>query len=212
MNVTSVVAARAIWLFDTADLNPSGRYIFDHTIPWLIERYQFASAPAHVNDRVDNGWEFKSGKYVTAAGLPVPVVLKIFNDGMVAETSSSTDDAEAFLADVLSAAVADVDLTFHESMVHRKMYVSELNLASEGNLSDINSGLRAVLAAMSDAFGQRYELVSLGFGVDPPSQPTFRFERRVNAPLSQNYYWSLASLQTRTHIALLNQLEHLLLQ
>lgn len=210
MIVTSVAAARAIWLLDTQDLNPSGRYLFDQLIPWLAERYQFATAPAHARDQVENAWEFLDGKFTNKANTPITVVLKVFNDGLVSETRSSTDDSEAFLTDVLTAAVRELGLTFTASMVHRRMYVSELNLACDKSLSGIHPDMRGFSDMLSEAMGTRCEPTSIGFGGDPPSQPTFRFERRVGVPFFQNHYWSLASVSTNTHIALLERLERVL--
>src|SRR5436190_9239630 len=113
MKVTSVAAARAIWLFDVVDLSPWGRYIYDQLFPWLVERYRFAKAPAHPRDQEENAWAFLDGRFVTAASVPIDVTLKVYNDGIVAETRSSTDDSEAFLFDALTSAARELDLSFN---------------------------------------------------------------------------------------------------
>jgi len=175
-----------------------------------VERYGFSTAPAHTRDYVENAWQFLDGKFANRQDIPVTVVLKVFNDGLVSETRSSTNDSEAFLADALTAAVKELGLTFTGSMVHRRIYVSELNLACDKNLSDIHPNMRAFLDVLSEAIGTKCEPTSIGFGGDPAAQPTFRFERRVGIPFSQNYYWSLASLTTNAHIDILERLERLL--
>ena len=207
MIVTSVAAARAIWLFDVMDLNPQGRYIYDQLFPWLVERYQFAQAPSHSRDQVENAWEFMDGKFVNPADTPINVRLRIYNDGLVSETQSSTDDSEAFLADALTAAVRELGLTFTGSMVHRRMYASELNLTCDKRLDAVNAGMREFLNAVSEACGMKCEPTSLAFGGEPPSQPAFRFERRAGMPFSQNKYWSIATVSTSVHLALLERLE-----
>lgn len=210
MIVTSVPSARAIWLFDVMDLTPRGQYIYDRLFPWLVERYDFAKAPTHARDQVDNAWEFLDGKFVNSANTPINVNLRVYNDGVVSETRSSTDDSEGLLADVLTAAVRELGLTFTESMVHRRMYVSELNLASDKGLEAMNPRMREFSNVVSEAFGMKCEPTSLAFGGEPTSQPIFRFERKLSLPFSQNKYWSLASLSTSVHLALLEQLEALL--
>ena len=210
MIVTSVAAARAIWLLDVNDLNPRGRYIYDELFPWLVKRYRFTQAPSHSRDLVDNAWEFIDGVFVNSVNTPVSVTLRVYNDGFVCETRSSTDDSEAFLADALTAAVDELRLTFAGSMVHRKMYASELNLACEKPLDTINPRMREFLKILSEAVGTKCETTVLGFGGEPVGQPIFRFERKANVPVSQNRYWSVATLPTSVHLTLLEQLERLL--
>lgn len=210
MIVTSVASARAIWLFDINDLNPRGRYIYDQLFPWLVERYRFAQVPSHSRDQVDNAWQFLDGMFVNRANTPINVTLKVYNDGLVSETRSSTDDSEAFLTDALTAGVEQLGLTFTGSMVHRRMYASELNLASDKALDAINPRMHEFLNALSEAVGMKCEPTSLAFGGEPVSQAIFRFERKANVPFSQNKYWSLAALSTSDHLALLERLEALL--
>lgn len=211
MIISSVAAARAIWLFDVSDLNPHGHYIYDRLFAWLVARYNFVKSPANARDQDDSkAWVFSDGRFVTPANVPVDMTLKVFNDGIVGETHSSTNDSDAFLADVLNAATAELGLSFTGSMVHRRLYASELNLMSEKSLDALNPRMRAFSEALSTAFGTRCELTAIGCGGDPASQPLFRFERKVNYPFSQNKYWSTASLTTDVHLSLLNQLEALL--
>jgi len=208
--VTSVAAARAVWLFDLQDMNPTGRYLYDELFPWLMERYRFAKAPAHARDQVEHSWEFLNGRFVTQANEPIDVTLRIYNDGVVGETHSSTSDTDAFLADALAAAAKELNLTFADSMVYRKTYVSELNLLSEKNLQNVNSGMQAFSEAVSKAFGIPFQLSALALSGETGAQPTFRFERKANHPFAQNKYWSIAGLETSVHVALLEQLERLL--
>jgi len=210
MIVTSVANARTVWLFDLNDLNPRGTYIYDALFAWLIERYRFAKAPAHTRDQVENAWEFLDGKFFTTENIPVEVRLRIYGDGLIGETRSSTTDAEAFLRDVLSSAVREFGLTFRESMVLKKLYVSELNLDSDQSLETIHPRMPAFSETVSKAFGSQCQPASIAFSSAAGGQPVFRFERKANVPFSENKYWSLANLETSTHIELLHQLESLL--
>lgn len=210
MILSSVAAARAIWLFDVNDLNPKGRYVYDELFPWLVKRYRFAKAPTHSRDMVDNAWEFVDGMFSNSVNVPITVTLRVYGDGLVSETRSSTDDSEAFLADALAAAIEQLGLTFTESMVHRKMYASELNLACDKPLDAINPRMGEFLKTLSGTLGTKCETTSLGFGGEPAGQAIFRFERKANVPFSQNRYWSLAPVPTSVHLALLEQLEGLL--
>jgi hypothetical protein len=210
MKVASVVGARAIWLFNVGELNPSGQYIYDRLFPWLAARHAFAKVPANSRDQAENAWVFLEGVFTSKEHGPLQVTLKIFNDGIVAETLSSTDDGDAFLTDVLTAASKELGLEFTGSMVHRRQYVSELILICDKSLNSLHPQLRQFSRAVSDAFGVTSELTTIGFGGDPAAQPIFKFERAAGVPFSQNRYWSIAGLPTRTHVALLSQLEAML--
>lgn len=211
MIVSSVSLARAIWLFNVMDLNPRGLYIYDRLFPWLVERYQFAKAPAHARDQDENAWAFLDGRFVTSANVPVDVSLRVYNDGVVADTHSSTDDSDEFLADLLTGSTQALGLAFTGSMVHRRSYVSELNLICKNSLVAINPKMLAFSRTLSEVSDTAYEPTMIGFGADPASQPTFRFERKANMPFSQHHYWSTAMLATEIHLRLLNELEELLI-
>lgn len=210
MIVTSVAVARVIWLFNLMDLNPHGRYIYDQLFPWLVERYRFAKAPSHAQDQNEKAWEFLDGRFVNGAGSALDVTLKVYNDGVVAETRSSTDDSEVFLVDVLSAATRELGLTFVGSMVHKRNYVSELNLTLKGSLKAMSPQMRAFSKVVSRAFESPHEPTTIGFCGDPASNPTLKIERKANVPLSSNAYWSIAGLPTPAHVELLEQFDAML--
>jgi hypothetical protein len=216
------MTARAIWLFDIQDLNPKGKSIFPDLFDWLKATYHFEKIPKSVDDRDPHGgWAFSKGDFQVKEEIFIDVDLAIYNDGLVATTYSSTDETEAFLANVLELAGKEYSLVFNPSMVRRKLYLSEVNVETKGSLSRISQALNEFAGKVSSALnfdsGLGFEVTGIGFGADltalPPSKQLFSgfaFERKAGAPFSENRFYSKAPLPTHQHLALLDELEKLL--
>src|SRR5260370_6959852 len=105
MELVSVATARVAWLFDIAELNPRGKSIFPEILEWLEEEYHFEKAPKSATGLDENkAFSFSRGKFQAGEEIFVDVELKIFTDGLVATSSSSTRHTEAFLDTVLMSA------------------------------------------------------------------------------------------------------------
>jgi hypothetical protein len=219
VRVLSVVAARSTWLFDLADLNPKGKSLFPEIIDWLKETYNFAEAPesaAKVDDK--NGLPLKKGEFQAREEVFVDVELTLYNDGLIANSSSSTEDTDKFLDNVVTSAVAEFSLTFDPSMVRRKLYLSELNVRLDNPLVNLNPKLAHFAENLSsvckDAIVQPFEVGGLALWTDVTNSvyktPPFLIERKLNAPFRENRFYSKAPLRTDEHITILKELEDLL--
>ena len=73
-------------------LNPSGRRISTELIEWLKAYYKFSKAPSSPDD-IDptKALAFLDGSFAANASRPIAVDLRMYTDGFVADTRSSTD-------------------------------------------------------------------------------------------------------------------------
>ena len=123
MELLSVLTARSVWLFDLAELNPGGKSVFPELFDWLKETYNFEKAPKSVEDAdPTKALVFSRGKYQAQEEIFVHVAeLKLYNDGLIATTQSSTRDTDAFLDDVLKTASQEFSLSYKPEMIRRKL-------------------------------------------------------------------------------------------
>src|SRR5947209_12633647 len=145
MELLSVIRARSIWLFDLQDLNPRGKDIESHLIDWMRDHCHFSKCPSSIYDRDANqALTFTNGSFQVREEFFISVdMMSIYNDGLVADTRSSTKDTDAFLEDVLNSAVRDFSLVYKPEMIRQKLYISELNVRSDRPLGNINPKLQA---------------------------------------------------------------------
>ena len=216
MELLNVIAARSVWLFDINELNPRGKSLFPDFFDWLKETYSFDKAPASIAD-VDEtkGWAFSRGSFQVREEFFVDVELKVYNDGLVANTWSSTRDTEAFLANVLKSAAAEFSLAYKPEMIGRKQYFSELNVRSEKHLYGINPALSQFAKKVAELIPGNLKLPFEVAGValwpvqsiPPLVISAFRFERKLNTSPDECKYYSTAPLHTDSHLDLLDEFE-----
>src|SRR5437016_1435077 len=150
MELLNVIAARSVWLFDIAELNPRGKALFPDLFDWLKDSYNFQKVPSSLTDVDDTkAFVFSTGQYQAKEEIFVGVELKIYNDGLIANTQSSTRDTDRFLEDVLISASAEFSLNFRPEMIRKKLYVSELNVFSQKNF--VHPGLEKFGTKISQA-------------------------------------------------------------
>jgi hypothetical protein len=218
MKVLFVGLARAIWLFDFAAVNPTGKNL-QGVIEGIIKKYQFAKGPESIIDLTEKkSLAFNAGSFVNSKGTSVFVGLNIYSDGMVADTTSSTDDANAFLEELIAWMVLEFGLTGPAGV--RIGYVSQIDFECELPMSRIDSRLvnfiklLEAVAKPADRKHRRFDLGALNFwtedvnNVGAPS--VVKFERKIPAPFSVNHYFSQAPVETTVHLTLLEEFERLL--
>jgi hypothetical protein len=197
------------------DLNPRGKVIALELLEWLRDSYSFSKAPSAINDLDETkALTFTGGSFRVDADDTIEVGLRVYNDGFVADTRSSTKESDAFLDNVLRSAAKKFKLSYKPEIVRKKNYLSELNVKSdEAALNDYDAKLRGFADKLSSSFGGKVELCSLGFWTDhttPQDFSSFRFERKYNTSFSEHRYYTMAALQTNVHLKLLNELEDVL--
>ena len=148
MKLQSVVIARSIWLFSTSDLNPRGKALLPILAP-LVQRYNFINFPKTVEQLTGNEFKFESGQFTGQAGEKIAVDLAVYNDGLVADTRSSTEDSDFFLHDFMTWLHEEHGLLKYETVVRKKVYVSELYVTCEQLLNNLNPGFMELRDEMS---------------------------------------------------------------
>jgi hypothetical protein len=214
MQLLNVITARAVWLFDVVELNPRGKALFPDLFEWLKGAYDFQKTPSSLTD-VDETKAFvcSNGQYQAKEEIFVNVDLKIYNDGLIANTQSSTRDAEHFLEDVLISASAEFNLNFRPEMIRKKLYLSEMNVSSLKNV--VNPGYERFAAKIAQATSCNgpfnFEFGGVSFWprqtFPPLTVAAFYFERKQNTDRDQHKYFSRAPLQTDDHLQLLTEFE-----
>jgi hypothetical protein len=214
MKILYVGLARTIWLFNFALVNPTGinlRGVFDA----LGKRYQFGKTPKNEIDFDDqNSLSFKSGTFVGQRKVPLLIDLNIYNDGIVVDARSSTDESTEFLNDVANWLQDTYGLAIPKE--RRVAYLSQIDFQWDVSLGNLNPGL-AALAGQANEHSvpkSEFEVASIQFwteGFSRPNAPApLKIERKIPAPFSSNHYFSQAPMETKDHIAFLNAFEALL--
>jgi hypothetical protein len=216
MQKLSYISGRTTWLFDIADLNPKGKNIIPDILDWLKETYHFQEAPEFPPKEENQGLVFKRGEFQTQEEFFVEVGLTLFNDGLVASSSSSTEDAEKFLADVMKTASSEFSLTFDVGMIRKTLYLSELVIKLDYPLSNLNPRLADFSKKLSSLLPDvnPFSAGGISFWTDSTFAVTktapFFLERKLNAPFSENKYISKAPIPTQQHLTMLEEFEELL--
>ena len=215
MQLSAILLARFVALIETVDLDPHGRIHYPTLVHGLVERLKFQKypkAPEEIDE--SKGIVFTDGLY---NGIAIQK-LTIFNNGLVIETRSSTQDSEKILQENLIWATKEFGLAFSPEAIKRKMYVSQLTFTST---SPILAGLSTSLAklakilsatvvgANNEKFNFETTGISIGHDVLTTKYPvaSLTIQRRLETPFSENKYFSEAPLQTDIHLSLIQALE-----
>lgn len=217
MKVLYIGMARAIWLFDFRLANPNGA-VLRPVIEALTARYAFAKSPKNELDITENALAFKSGRFVNPQGVSVLVSLSIYNDGLLAETVSSTDDSTAFLIEVSEWTRREFGLVIPPEV--RIAYVSQVVFESDAHLIALSPSLGRFLQLLQERYKsidgrpRNFEFTGLSFWTEEIGKPlapgAFKIERKISAPFASRMYFSEAPFETRAHIELLGELEGML--
>lgn len=205
---------RAIWLFETIELNPRG---VDSLSAYEAIRNKYSFAGPKTREEIENsadGIKFQNGSFKPNGSEAFAVTLEIYKDGIIAETRSSTELAELFLSDAMHFARLEYGLYFEESMIRQRRYGSTLLFESAHGLDRLSNTLSELAAELQSETGRRYEVTGLTMGFDPieinDGLGSFTIERRIGVPHAGDRFFSIAPLQTEKHIALLERFESLM--
>jgi len=218
MQLLNVINARVTWLFEWADLNPRGKSLYPDLIDWLKDNYHFSTVPASATDLDDTkGLAFRGGDFQAREEIFVDTELTIYNDGLVANTRSSTRDTEAFLDDVLKTAARDFSLNYEPNMIRNKVVLSELVVRLEHPIKGIAPpGMAGFAEKLTNLSGSAtpYEFGGVSFIGDFSASSlklaSFMIERRLNAPFKENRFFSKAPFHTDDHLVMLTEFENLI--
>ena len=222
MKLLSVKQARAIWLIQLVDLNPRGLNLLT-LIPHIVTKYKFQLFPVKP-DELGFGKEtkeikFSGGSFQKDPQHDIGVDLTLYNDGLVVDTRSSTEDSDIFLSEFLNWISTEFDLVPYQDILRSKLYLSELWVQTDKSLNTLNPKLEQFAKRLTSLIvGHNhhhiaFESTGITFWTDPivvnPPGP-FKFERAENTPFSERRYYSAAPLQTNLHLEMLTELESIL--
>lgn len=139
--------------------------------------------------------------------------LRIYNDGIVADTRSSTEDTDKFLQDVLDTFAKEFNLPIRNEIIRKKLYHSELIVKTDKSLAFLNprlSEFTTKLIALTGVKNSALEPSGIKFwALDTGNLQLseFIFERQLGSMFAEQRYWSKAPLATSQHIEMLVLLE-----
>ena len=144
------------------------------------------------------------------------IAVTVFNDGVVAESWTNTNDTDLFLTRVLQQLAKDGIIAFNPDWIKHKRYATEFVVRPEAplkplpNFSNLYKTLAEIVYPNTSA---RFETAGLVFDVDfsfPGRQVSFTFQRRVKAPFEENLYYSHGPFSNAQHERILDELERLI--
>lgn len=217
MKLLSVNLARSIWLGPISDFNPRGASLDGILFPFLVNTYKFRKFPplTEISD-LSKGAKFENGEFNIGGDCPIIVNLTFYNDGVIADTGSSTIHSDAFLEDMYNRFSELFKIPPYQSIIRKVVYVSQLFVSTDKSLEVINPKLKLISEYLSDTVeqgGRVFQLGGISFWpdqVDKVNPVSFSFERTLNVPFSENRYYSTAPLPTDKHLELLDKLESIL--
>jgi hypothetical protein len=219
MKLLSVNLARSVWLGPLVDLNPKGISLFPLMFELLADTYKFKKLPSFPppEEKPPAGFIFKFGEFtVDGIANPIEVSLTIHSDGLVADTTSSTDYSNAFLADALTRLSQIIGTPDYETIIKKKIYLSQIYVSTDVSLDSVNRKFKPIIKYLTDNVEDHdkvFEVGGLSFWPDQTSKVNpapFRIERAVGVPFSEKRYYSEAPLPTDKHLELLDKLESIL--
>jgi len=237
MRLIQTKLARSILLFDIRDLNPKGKDLIGDLVAWIKEMYGFAVAPNPDNPIPDQvtpsvqmnqqspipqaagGLIFQRGSFETQKDTFVEIAaLTIYDDGIVVDTASSTEDADRFADNLLGLAAQQFKLTYDHETVRRTLYLSQLIVRSGMDLASLNPSLAAFAQRLPPSFGGgpqlQFGVGSLTFWSEPNDaglHRAFKIERQLGRAFSEQRFFSEATMKTNIHLKYLEEFEKLVM-
>jgi hypothetical protein len=209
-----------MWSGYMSDLNPKGISFYPMIVTFLVEAYKFVKFPdpkkIPIPAPAGEGYRFEHGQFTTKDGRTIAVSVNLYSDGIWGDTSSSTDDSEDFLSDLLTRYTEIFQSPDYNEVIKKKAYVSQIFVSTARSLLAINPKLQDIAALLTTEVAQPRAIFEFGGVSFWPDQVNtmnpfaFTFERPIGVPFSENRYYSQAPLPTDKHLELLNMLEDIL--
>lgn len=220
MKLLYVTLARAIWLFDMRLLNPKGLSLHE-VFQKIAERYRFAKFPKDPLDfNEQKALAFEQGVFTNSRQESIAVSFAVWNNGVTAETSSTTRDATEFLREFFEWINREYGFWIPSGKGLNKGYLSQIDVECDRPLISVNPRLELLSKMLTNRYspldGKPREFVvgGLQFWTEDVGQllapAAFRFERKWGFPAGANQFFSQAPLETQDHMELLNELENIL--
>jgi hypothetical protein len=221
MKIDSVISAKSLWFMNLRQLNPRGRNLYKVIIPQLVQWYGFIEPKEPYDENV--GVQFLNGEFSPTqdgrSGDLAGVSVTLYFNGVLAQTSTSTDDADRFIDQALSRLVKEGSIAFQPSFVKSRRYQSEVLARAERSLTFPDfTKFCSILTEMAypELHQSAFGTTGVIFDTDPEplgqnrKRPQFSLERKIDLPWSENLYYSQAPLSTQQHANALDELEVIL--
>jgi hypothetical protein len=211
METVKVILARAVWLFDTQELNPRGVATYPDLYAAFGKRYQFATLPKPEDIHSGGSVYFKHGKF-TFETSSIAVDFELHNDGLVVNTRHSTEAADGFLHDVLVWCADQFAIKYPPNLVKKRIHRSELIVSMNPKLDVLTAKFEQFTAALTTTMIATKPIGVIGLQFGSQVVPAaFYIERRAgNVPLEDNHYIANAWATTSCHLELLQRFEQIM--
>jgi hypothetical protein len=213
MQLSAILLARVIAFFEVADITPHGGLFFPDIVKELVQRFSFQKYPRTLDEWNDSGGsQFRGGKL----GSIAIDTLILFNNGIQVDTHADTTESKNIIEQTLEWGNDKFGLSYKSGIIKRWAYVSDLTFTSDVPILSnrpVDNLAERTTRAISDILGHPsvYVPTTLYVGHDPLTmkhgRASFRIERKIDFPFSDNRYFSEAPLPTDMHISLLEQYE-----
>lgn len=216
MQLISIGLGRVVQFVDVRTVDPSGKTSTPELFNKIAARYSFVKAPQSFDEMdVEKGVDFSIGK-LKEINIDR---LSVYQNGVLVDTRSSTDDSEKVLVDIWTWIREELGVTIRPTRVN---FVSQLIFRSDLRLSLLNPVLTPIADRISKSVSGdlkqtfSYEPIGILMGPDPTqtklSPYQFTLERRSDTPFMENVYFSVAPLRTAEHLEIVKQLEEAIKQ
>ena len=233
MEIVRVVLGRAVWLFDTQELNPRGVATYPDLYVAFGKRYQFATLPKAEDIHSGGSVYFKHGKF-TFETNSIAVDFELHNDGLVVNTRHSTEAADGLLQDTLAWCEDQFSIKYPANLIKKRIHRSELIVSMNPKLdgSEVarqgsrNSAAGALQVEPSHGLASKIQqfttavsstiatnnigVTGLQFGSQEVPAALFIERRAGNVPFEDNHYLSNAWATTGRHLELLQTFEQIM--
>ena len=215
MKLAAIHSSRVSALVELVDLVPDGKIFLPDLINSIATQCEFRKFPDSPEKLIDqsNGALFEMGKW---EDQPIHK-LTLFRDGIVIETSSTTEETDATLQALLQWAKESLGLHFEPQMIQRKGILSSVVVYLDVPLDNLNPILGKIGKLLSEqttkAVNQLMNFRTQGISISTNAlnskftPAVFSIERRTDILDVENKYFSTAPLSTTEHLKVLETFE-----
>ncbi len=211
MELVSITLARLVAMVQIQEWDPLGKASTLEALAKFKSRYSFTKTPTNLEELdLQKGIELVEGRL---GDIRIDKIT-LFQNGIVIDTRSSTENSEKVLDDILVLAEDAFGATIRPA---RQGFASQLIFRSNMHLAALNP----VLPKIADILTERasadlkhpfvFEPTGILLNVDTSQTKTapvmFSIERRTEIPFEENTYFSSAPLRTVEHIEVVKTFE-----
>lgn len=220
MKVLYVDMARVLWFFDTRTVNLGGKSLAS-VLEGIKVKYKFSKAPQHPLDfnEADKALSFEAGTFQTSGKKAIGITFQIYNNALVAQSQSSTDDSSEFLGNVTSWMAEKYELEIPQEIVVHRAFISQVTVKLNHAPPILNPKVAAICRQIdaelktSDGRPRHFDVGGFGLWSEDVAEglapAQFKFERKFAKPFKENIYFTQAPLPTSRLIELLQEIENL---